>query len=193
MPTPRLNQLSIDISKLLNDEVGVATADGEEFTASQRLLALNRAEGQFISKAVADQDGETLEKTFNEMLDSNTLVSGISPSAVITNSAKTLRLSIAGSYAFPVSFKDWGALKSQYNPETTALYDSDPTYHWTEYGRKIHWFPADPLGDPPVAYYVKDHVDLTYNGASDFLVPARYDAEILKIAYEFLTQILIKE
>jgi len=193
MATPRLNQLSIDLSKLLNDEVGVATANGEEFTASQRLLALNRAEGQFISKAVADQDNETLEKTFNEMLGSASLGSGVSPSTSITNSAKTLRLSIAGSYAFPVKFKDWAGLKSQYNPETTAMYSSRPTYHWTEYGRFIHWFPADPLGDPPIAYYVKDHQDLSYNGASDFLVPARYDTEILKLAYEFLTQILIKE
>lgn len=192
MLTPRLNQLSIDLSRLLNDEVDASTTDGEEFKASQRLLALNRAESQIISKAVAEQDLRSLERNFNELLapfSFGAISSGVESPA---GSAKVISLRSGSYYMIPVKASDWLAVETSYNGEQLDNYGTLPQFQWTEFGKRIYFKP-DPVTISLNGIYLKDHIDLTYNGDSDFLVPARFDPEVLKLAYEFLTQILVKE
>ena len=43
MPTPKLDLLSVEVSKKAGDEVSVATADGNDFTSQQRLRAIHDA------------------------------------------------------------------------------------------------------------------------------------------------------
>lgn len=192
MPTPRLNQLSKDLSALLNDEVAVHTANGEEFSASQRLLALNRAEGQFISKAVAEQDIESLERNFNELLQPFSIGASSPGISSPSGSAKVISMRSSTSLMIPVLATEWMAIFTAYNEESSADYGTSPQFRWSEFGKKLYWTPS-PVTITLDGIYLKDHVDLTYDGANDFLIPARFDTEIMKLAYEFLTQILVKE
>lgn len=194
MATPRLLQLSKDLADLLNDHVTNGDDSGEEFTKEQRLLALNKAEGSIISKAVAEQNIDDLEKTFNEILLDGSFGAGFSGQASPSGTAKVIRMFFGGSSnSFFIKTKEWFAVqKENYNPEQTQNYGTVTTFNWTEYGKKIYWTPNS-ISVSPTWLAVKDHVDLVYNGANDFLLPARYDTEILKTAYEFLNSILIKE
>ena len=174
MATPRLNALSINLSQLLNDEVSVHTASGEEFTFNQRLLALNRAEGTIISKAVADLDLENIIKNLQELIKETDITpadsDGISSVASPTGSVRIVS-ALATLQCIYIPPKDWYDYRRTYTPSVTD------NFRWTEFGRTFY---IKPSVSPVTVLYVKDHVDLTYDGANDLMLPARFHTEILK-------------
>jgi hypothetical protein len=192
----RFNQISVDLSKMLNDEVGLATVNGKEFSANQRALAVNRAEANFISQAIAKMSIEEMAKNLKEMIRTYSSGIGSTPFASPPGSAKVIQCYSGGNFFIYVDVEKWDAVRLGYNPEETeAVYGTETVYRWTEFGddagNKVHVIPPVFSGIVTMRY-LKDHVDLTPVSAEDLVVPARFDDDILNGAYQFITKLLQK-
>ena len=189
--TPRLIQLSKDLAEMLNDRVLTGDVSGKKYTAEQRLLALNRAEGSFISRAVIEQTPNELAKSLQELLRTTSLAMGTGNSPSPSDSIRVVKARAGGLYWIYVKPESWMAVKLGYNPEDTETVALVNQIRWTEFNKTVYWY-AEYTAIAEVMY-IKDHVEMAYGGTNDFLLPARFDAEILKASYSFLTNILPKE
>lgn len=192
----RFNQLSIDLSKLLVDEVAAANLSGKEYTASQRTLAVNRAEGNIIAKMVSELNLTDIISQLREMMRpySTAIVIAGSPFNSPLGSVRVVKVWLGGSYFIPVEPEEWDAIRLGVNPEETAnIYGTLPVFRWTELAsetgvKQVHFTPTT-SGIFSVRY-IPDHVDLTPASVEDLLLPGRFDSQILKEAYNFITSIL---
>ena len=156
MPTPRLDQLSIDLSKLLVDEVAAPATNGKDFTSSQRLLALNRAEGIFLSRAAVEQTVQQLAKNLNELIRETTgnIVGGNVASPV--GSIRVVKAMDDGTdlrYFIYVKPEDWYAVVKEYNADEKGT-STNPRF--TEFNKTVFVRPDTSLTLRMM--YIKDHV-----------------------------------
>lgn len=187
MPTPRLNSLSILLSRMVNDEVSNATDNGAEYSANLRLLALNKAMGKFIAE-VAIKDIDTIIKDFQPLLrirQRSTLIE----QKELDSPAEAIRvLHIQGQGRFYIYTHPDGWFHLDYNEENEA----GNIIRWTEIGSRLYFNKNLPLGAINLLILL-NHEDLVYNGEKDVIIPLRYETDILRMAYEFLTLMLVKE
>lgn len=187
----RVKQLSGDLSRMLNDQTAW-DADGKEYSSALRLLALNKAEGDMV-RDIASKPVALIMGEFSDLLEIVRVTFNFTMSRP-AGYARTVALNkVSPEYTHFVwcTPLEYSAIAGSYNKEDTADYGAEKQYHWTEIGGKIYVIPAiGQFFDNVDLLLLKDHVDLTYEGADDFIFSSRYDKIILMNAYEFIIKLL---
>lgn len=181
----RFSALSVNLSKLLVDSVALAADDGLYYSSAQRTIGLNNAEEQIIAKIADSMKFEDVSDKYPSLIKEATLTLGSGDD--LPDGCVKVYTCCESNYN-PLVFvkpKDWHSIKKgSYNPE-----QSDSTFNkrWTSFDNKI--YVTGSLTSVKIMY-LKDHVAITPAGSNDFILPPRFDPEILQLAYKYLIETL---
>lgn len=178
MPATHFRQLVLDLSTQVQDpRTVIGESDtNHDYTEAILALAVNRGIRDFINTMVKDKPDE-VDKILPEYCRE---VSISIPYNVPSDSIKVLQ--VRGLIG--VDLKDWEALQSpSYNPEEDPN-NANAKGVWCEFDGKVNMMNYSPTDK--VIMYVRTQPTVGVNDATDIVINARFDNQILDLAETWL-------
>lgn len=182
MASPNFDSLSVRLSRELRDPVASATTDGKRFSSAQRSSFLNAAIRAFKFKAIRNSNFSALSGYLTE--DTQSLSNNVKALSSWSGGVAWILGAYNVTDSVPIkSLEDQSLRFYVESGGSTYLAASATNQYWVRDGSNFRLLDGTSTSNDSVRLrFIKQHADLSANGATDIAIGSEYWEEILNLA-----------